>query len=226
MKICGYFLIIWGIISSYSSLWVIWNLNSAPSQMLPMQYNTKIITFKKKNHFCGFIFISSPKKNQFLCIDGSLGNIKSSSVSPQTMRVVAFSSNIVDVYQDWAWLLVFTGITVANWKDHRVLLFVSCSELYLIEGHGNRTKMIFELCTALCQPVGKWLFGVVGSGCWQLNLSPCRLRLCHTGRSGLGRVIYFTRHFAQRQEKAIGAECQQLPALPIFSIWTGTTFRT
>lgn len=69
-------------------------------------------------------------------------------------------------------------------------------------------------------------FGVVGSGCWQPNLSHCRLRLCHAGRSGLGRVIYFPRHFAQRQEKAGGAECQQLPALPIFSIWTGTPLRT
>lgn len=226
MKICGHLLIIWGIISSYSSLWVIRNLNSAPSQMLLMQFNTKIVIFRKKKYFRRFIFISSPKENQFLCMDGSLANIKSPSVSPQTMRVVAFSTNVVDIYQDWAWLLVFTGITVANCKDHRVLLFGSGSELHLTEVHGNRAKMSFEPGTALCQPVGKLLFGIVGSGCWQLNLSPCRLRLCHTGRSGLGRVIYFTRHFAQRQEKAIGAECQQLPALPIFSIWTGTTFRT
>lgn len=66
---------------------------------------------------------------------------------------------------------------------------------------------------------------MAGSGCWQLNLSPCRLRLCHTSRSGRGRVLHFPRHCAQRQEKAVSAECQQLPALPVFSIWTGAPLR-
>lgn len=144
------------------------------------------------------------------------------------MREVAFSTNIVDNSSGLCLTFSFyrNDCGRANCKEHRVLLFVGCSKLYLIQVQGRWNRDTFELCVALCQPIGWGPCGLVGSGCWQITLSPCRLRLCHTGRSGLRRVIYFTRHFAQRQEKAIGAECQQLPALPIFSIWTGTTFRT
>lgn len=150
------------------------------------------------------------------------------SVSRPWERVVAFSRK-----HSWhSWRSCLTSrfgrhpCHRAPCKSHRVLLFGSGSEFPLSEVQGSGNKDTFELSFAPRQPVGKRAFGTVGTGCWQLKLSRCRLRLCHAGGSGLRRVVYFTRHFAQRQEKAIGGECRQLPALPIFSIWTGTTFRT
>ena len=149
------------------------------------------------------------------------------STSPQTVNVVVFSTNILYIQQDGAWLLVSGGMTVVELIVKITKFSLSWAALSDISSRCMAVETnIFQLCIAHCQPVGKGPLGHPGLGCWQPNLSHCRLRLCHASRSGLGRVIYFPRHFAQRQEKAVCAECQQLPALPIFSIWTGTTLRT
>lgn len=192
--------------------------------MLISSGEKKIVLFSP---FVVLHLFSPPPPNHFLYVD-ALTLVLSPSVSVQTVR------ESCGIFRQHSWhsrSLCLTFHFCRNYHHrahlHRPQLLLSwaslnCRSRCVAMG----TKPPLSCPFTVCQPVAGGPFGAVGSGCWQRNLSHCRLRLCHAGRSGLGRVIYFTRHFAQRQEKAIGAECQQLPALPIFSIWTGTTFRT
>lgn len=195
--------------------------------MLPIQFKDKDVNLLKKKLFFSlllwFYFVSKKKKITFY---GWMA-LTHPSVSPDHERELwhfpqTFSTCMKPVL-DFSF---FVGITVTE-------LMAKATELSswaALNCCGSRCTAVGTepplSCVFALKPVAGWPSGTVGSGCWQLNLSHCRLRLCHPGRSGLGRVVYFTRHFAQRQEKAIGAECPQFPALPIFSIWTGTTFRT